>query len=478
MMGEILVSVLIMSAAGTALELLITLSAPLTRKIFNASWQYYIRVAVLVIMVLPISITLPQDKENPAAVRDMAAALQTDVSRSGAREYEAADTRENSLSNVDFFKSAAESNLDLPGYIWLAGAAVSISAYIIGYIRFVGRIKRSSVLTDCPEIARYTKRKVAVRIGDDISSPFMTGVLRPILVLPKRELDDVQLDNILRHETTHLKRGDILIKWFAAAVRSVHWFNPAVYYILKRINVECEISCDLAVVSRMDREEEAGYINTILSLLSCEKVKSFPLTTGMTGSKKILKRRFVMIKNKKKTGRIMSAVSVIAAAAAFSATVFASGVMSGATRDGIEITDGGSRADFENDPLYENQIMWEEIPEDYLKDPRDTVERFFAAFSEGSFARMRDFCTDSCIENYMVYPKNVFGMKRARLISTDIDFVEYAKSSNDFNVFVTVEMTPAEISAFPPNQTDASFYVCLIRQPDGRYLIDSFVSGL
>ena len=38
MMGEILVSVLIMSAAGSALELLITLSAPLSSKIFNASW--------------------------------------------------------------------------------------------------------------------------------------------------------------------------------------------------------------------------------------------------------------------------------------------------------------------------------------------------------------------------------------------------------------------------------------------------------
>lgn len=70
-----------------------------------------------------------------------------------------------------------------------------------------------------------------------------------MLILPDRELSGEALNNILRHEMMHFKRKDILYKWFVALVKCVHWFNPVAYYIAKQINIECEISCDLAVVA-------------------------------------------------------------------------------------------------------------------------------------------------------------------------------------------------------------------------------------
>lgn len=126
-----------------------------------------------------------------------------------------------------------------------------------------------------------------------------------MLILPDRELSGEALNNILRHEMMHFKRKDILYKWFAALVKCVHWFNPAAYYIAKQINIECEISCDLAVVAHMNKDEVTSYINTILSLLSGKDSKNNPLTTGMAGSKSILKRRFIMIKKRKKTNKIV-----------------------------------------------------------------------------------------------------------------------------------------------------------------------------
>lgn len=69
-------------------------------------------------------------------------------------------------------------------------------------------------------------------------------------------------------------------------------------------------------------------------------------------------------------------------------------------------------------------------------------------------------------------------MTTASIQAMEIDPLEYAKSSNDFNVFVTVNMTPHEQSVFDPSQTSTSFYVILQRQPDGRYLIDEFATGL
>ena len=72
----------------------------------------------------------------------------------------------------------------------------------------------------------------------------------------------------------------------------------------------------------------------------------------------------------------------------------------------------------------------------------------------------------------------VFGMTQAALLDYRIDPLEYAKSSNDMVASVTVEMVPHERSVYAPGQTQASFYMVLLRQPDGRYLIDEFATGL
>ena len=68
----------------------------------------------------------------------------------------------------------------------------------------------------------------------------------------------------------------------------------------------------------------------------------------------------------------------------------------------------------------------------------------------------------------------MIGMKKAQLTFIQADDMEYAKSSNDFNVFVTVDMEPYEGSVYDPEQTSTSVNVRLLRQDDGRYLIDEF----
>lgn len=128
---------------------------------------------------------------------------------------------------------------------------------------------------------------------------------------------------------THLKRNDILYKWFVSIVKCVHWFNPAIYFISKQINIDCEISCDLAVVKEMDEQQEKGYIETILTLLTHNNSKGIPLTTGMTGNKKTLKRRFIMIKKRIKVSKKVAIISGILAVIILATTVFASGVLNG-----------------------------------------------------------------------------------------------------------------------------------------------------
>ena len=112
-----------------------------------------------------------------------------------------------------------------------------------------------------------------------------------------------------------------------------------------------------------------------------------------------------------------------------------------------------------------------------LKSPKETINGFFDAFAYSDFTHMKNYCTENCISSFFG-DGYCFGMTEAFLTEISIDPLEKAKSSNDFNFFVTVTMTPHENSVFDPSETSTSFYLILQRQHDGKYLIDKFTTGL
>ncbi|MCC8161464.1 MAG: M56 family metallopeptidase [Oscillospiraceae bacterium] len=327
MMGEILKALLITTLAGSTLAAAVTLLKPLTKRIFGYNWHYYIWLAVLVVMILPVRFNVLSGENADIPIVRQAQTVQTnEISDAApAQNAGAAEPQSAAQSKAALLGQIIRNRINIFGAVWFFGMIISLLISIIGYLRLARRICKNSAVISCPEIGHYTKRKITVRVCGGLSSPFMMGILMPSLVLPDKELTPRQFDNILLHETTHFKRNDILYKYLAALVRCVHWFNPIVYYVTRQINAECEISCDLSVVKDMTAEQRTDYVNTIISLLSANRPKSIPLTTGMTGSKKMLRRRFIMIKKKKSTSKIVSAISAIIAAVMLGTTVFASG---------------------------------------------------------------------------------------------------------------------------------------------------------
>ncbi|MDO5397968.1 MAG: M56 family metallopeptidase [bacterium] len=333
MLSEILKALLITSFTGTCLAAVIMLARPVTKKLFGSAWHYYIWLAVLLTMMLPVRFSLP---------KRLADAPRVTVQTAQNMQAEEAVQNMNIVSDVPAkpetnilqkgtgaVKGMLYNRLNTAAYLWLAGAVILLLINLMGYIRLIMKMRRNAVAVHCPEAENFTGRKLTVRVWENMFSPFMTGIFKPTLVLPARDLTEEQLYNILRHEMMHFKRHDILYKWFAALVKCLHWFNPVIWYVVKQINMECEISCDAAVTINMSRDEEMSYIDTILSLLPKGKTKQIPLTTQMAGSKRVLKRRFEMIKNKKKTSKFMSALSAAAAVVMFGTTVFAGGAASG-----------------------------------------------------------------------------------------------------------------------------------------------------
>lgn len=311
MLENIFKAVLVMSFVGATLTLLLILLRPLTKRIFSASWHYFVWIAVLAVMILPVRIDLP---EKMAEVRPQLYVSDT------APELPILEVNEIATLRVE----KADTNAATPAikitavhiaYVWLAVAAVMLLSKLFGYFLCSVRLRRSSKEAECPMLSKLTKRKIAVRKGESISSPVMIGLIRPVLYLPDIQMNEEQLNFVLRHELIHLHRGDIFYKWFSMIVKCLHWFNPAVYYIKRKIDEECEISCDIAVTKNADNKEKIKYMETILALLTSGKERAYPLSTGMTGNKNLLKMRFLMLKKKTRTGKIACAVSVITAIA-------------------------------------------------------------------------------------------------------------------------------------------------------------------
>ena len=448
MLGEIFKALLITSLAGTCLTAVITVTKPITKKVFGYSWHYYIWLAVLAVMILPVRFTMPQKADvSPVTV-------QTVQTTQNVQTVQTAENAGNTIptmqtepktdilqAGTSFVKSIIDNRLNILAYLWLTGAIILLLINLIGYIRLIIKMRKNSVVVSCPQIADFTRRKVTARVWENTSSPFMTGIFKPTLVLPARELTEEQLHNILRHEMTHFKRHDILYKWFVSLVKCLHWFNPVVWYVAKQINTECEISCDMAVTFAMNKEEEMSYIDTVLSLLPTGKTKQIPLTTQMASSKRVLKRRFEMIRNKRRTSKFVSALSAVVAVIMLCTTVFASGVLSDFATDDytVEITNDGKKIELTNKPFIENGEVYVPLREIFDKLGFMDDERCYMDWDNGRI--------EFCIANK---PSNIYPPEYENTEFVSVWAVEIGRNELIYNAFERpplIETTQSFINA-------------------------------
>lgn len=106
----------------------------------------------------------------------------------------------------------------------------------------------------------------------------------------------------MAHELTHARRHDVLYKWFAAGVTSLHWFNPLMILVRREINRACELSCDEAVIRGLDEDGRRHYGQTLLDLAASPTSRSGQLTITLSDEKTQLKERLVSIVNYHKKG--------------------------------------------------------------------------------------------------------------------------------------------------------------------------------
>ncbi len=365
MLAGIFKSVLLMSAAGGILSVLLLCLMPVTRKVFSPRWQYYIWLTVLIVLLLPVRFTLPEitsDIQPTGQTRDVAVnsaaanqetALQAETS--GTSQPEPLSGERQAVEQLQI--SLPQNAIRTMSILWLAGAIAALLVKILKYIVFLRAIKKHSYRDDC--ISDLPKG-LCLRRTDLLDAPLIAGLFKPVLYLPDMELSRDSLYYILLHEMIHYKRHDLLYKWLTMVVLCVHWFNPLIYAVSWQIDSDCEASCDAAATYDLSEQEKNSYMNMILDMLMRSRSNPRPLTTQMASEKKIIKRRFEMMRSGKKTSKFTAAISVIVAVALLTATMFASGVLSALALGNteIDVTNNGEKIELANEPFIENSTVY------------------------------------------------------------------------------------------------------------------------
>ena len=91
-----------------------------------------------------------------------------------------------------------------------------------------------------------------VAVCEQVTTPVVVGLLRPMILLPPALLTGLSFDQIeavLTHELAHLRRFDLFFNLVQRIVESLLFFHPAVWYVSHRISIERERACDELVIS-------------------------------------------------------------------------------------------------------------------------------------------------------------------------------------------------------------------------------------
>lgn len=173
-----------------------------------------------------------------------------------------------SYSPITYKADFLETVFNVTGFIWIVGALALIIALTILYIS----TKKA--------VADAEKLESNIFLSGKVDSPAVYGIFRPMIVIPE-SYKEKELEYIIRHEKTHIKRLDNLWRIIGFVTASIHWFNPLSWVFLKAFLTDLELACDEMAVAGYEKEERKEYARR---LLECSQSKSM-LVSAFGGAK-------------------------------------------------------------------------------------------------------------------------------------------------------------------------------------------------
>ena len=182
--------------------------------------------------------------------------------------------------------------------IWLFGIAALFLYSAVSYWRLHRKVCEAVIL------------RGNIYQSEKVCSPFVLGIIKPKIYLPYH-MDSREMDHVIAHEQTHIRRKDHWWKPLGFLLLTTHWFNPLMWLSYILLCQDIELACDEKVIRKMSNEQRADYTQALVACsVDRRLITACPLAFGEIG----VKERVKSVMNYKKPAFWIVLASVIVCA--------------------------------------------------------------------------------------------------------------------------------------------------------------------
>ena len=179
--------------------------------------------------------------------------------------------------------------------VWTIGILLLVAYTVISY----WRLHR--------EIDTAVRYKDNIFQSENVSSPFVLGLIKPRIYLPFK-LDGQDMEHVVAHEQAHIRRKDHWWKPLGFLLLTIHWFNPLMWLAYVLLCRDIELACDEKVIKGLSNEQRADYTQALVDCsVNRRMIAACPLTFGEVG----VKERVKSVMNYKKPAFWVIIIAVI-----------------------------------------------------------------------------------------------------------------------------------------------------------------------
>jgi ankyrin repeat protein/beta-lactamase regulating signal transducer with metallopeptidase domain len=223
-----------------------------------------------------------------------------DPSESGIIKADAAAPSRAGASNSDI--STRTRVIRYFGIAWIIGASIYLAMNVLRALRAnfwlwkKRRILPAELQTDIQRLfsASHLKRFPRIWLIDDMSQPFVWGILRGSIYLP---VDFLKINNpinqrsVLGHEFSHILRFDAAVNLLQVLAQAIFWFHPFVWWANKKMRAEREKCCDEMAVAYLNTSPKIYSMGVLETLITQNKQTQPVPSLAVAGPVKTIEER-------------------------------------------------------------------------------------------------------------------------------------------------------------------------------------------
>lgn len=182
-------------------------------------------------------------------------------------------------------------------FLWL-GVVLLMFGMRIWEFRKYRRILHGAVPIHDPAMLRLhehakslsnVKSRIGLYESNQISSPAIAGLTKPVILLPSGMTDrysESEIRHILLHEMAHWRRGDLHVNALFTLLMILHWFNPILWFAWHRMRLDREMATDALALQFAGDNPGKAYGETLVKLLDdASRSNAIPGMVGILESK-------------------------------------------------------------------------------------------------------------------------------------------------------------------------------------------------